>query len=341
MDISSQFFGKSYSGEDVHLFTLRNSNRGMLQVTNFGAIIVGVYMPNQLGKLENLVLGYENLAAYLEDKDFLGATVGRFANRLSKGKFELDGKHYQLDRNYHGNHLHGGEQGFHKVLWEPQLEKHQDWIKLHLHYLSKDGEEGYPGNLKVRVSFGLNMANELSIEYEATVDKPTIINFTNHSYFNLSGNPDQDILNHRVYINATEFTPTDSQSIPTGEIVSVEGTPLDFTTLRAVGERIEEDFLSFQQEGGYDHNYVLDPKGKGNLEVLAATVQEPVSGRSMEMYTTEPGVQFFSGNNLKRQGLCLETQHFPDSPNNPNFPSTILRPGENYSSTTIYKFKVK
>ncbi len=339
MDISSRLFGKWYSGEDAHLFTLRNGNRGMLQVTNFGAIIVGVHMPNHLGKLENLVLGHENLAAYLEDKEFLGATVGRFANRVAKGKFELDGKSYQLARNHQGNHLHGGKQGFHKVMWESTVEENKDWIKLHLHYLSKDGEEGYPGNLEVRVSFGLNPANELSIEYRATVDKPTIINLTNHSYFNLSGNPDRDILDHQVYINATEFTPTDSQSIPTGEIASVEGTPLDFTTLGAVGERIEEDFLPLRQAEGYDHNYVLDPKG--NLDVLAAMVQEPVSGRSIEMYTTEPGVQFFSGNNLKRQGLCLETQHFPDSPNKPNFPSTILRPGENYSSTTIYKFKVK
>jgi len=336
LDISSQLFGKSYSGEDVHLYTLRNGNRGMLQVTNFGAIIVGVHMPNHLGKLENLVLGHENLAAYLEDKEFLGATVGRFANRVAKGKFELDGKSYQLARNHQGNHLHGGKQGFHKVMWESTVEENKDWIKLHLDYLSKDGEEGYPGNLEVRVSFGLNPANELSIEYEATVDKPTIINLTNHSYFNLSGNPDQDILNHQVYINARQTTMADSQSIPTGEIVSVEGTPLDFTTLRTVGARIEEDFLPLRQAEGYDHNYVLDSNGK--LEVLAAMVKEPVSGRSIEMYTTEPGVQFFSGNNLKRHGLCLETQHFPDSPNQPNFPATVLRPGEKFTSTTIYKF---
>ncbi|MGV3639125.1 MAG: aldose epimerase family protein [Adhaeribacter sp.] len=344
MRMKTESFGQTSDGQQVQLYTLRNENGMQVQITNYGGIVTSILTPDKTGKPGDVALGFDNLEAYIRNNPFFGATVGRYGNRIAKGKFSLDGQEYTLATNNGPNHLHGGKKGFDKVVWaaEPAGDN-----TLKLTYLSKDGEEGYPGNLSTTVTFSLSEDNELKIAYQATTDKATPVNLTNHSYFNLSAGAAETVLQHEVTIKADRFTVVDDKLIPTGELRPVAGTVMDFTKPTPIGTRIAQ-----VEGGGYDHNYVLRD-AKGPLQ-LAATVSEPVSGRVMEVYTTEPGIQFYSGNFLngkvtgkgnvaykKHSGFCLETQHFHDSPNQPGFPSTILRPGETYQTTTVYKFSVK
>lgn len=344
MTMKTESFGQTSEGQQVQRYTLRNENGMQVQITNYGGIVTSILTPDKAGKLGDVALGFDNLEAYIRNNPFFGATVGRYGNRIAKGKFTLDGKEYTLATNNGPNHLHGGKKGFDKVVWaaEPAGDN-----ALKLTYVSKDGEEGYPGNLSTTVTFSLSEDNELKIDYLATTDKATPVNLTNHSYFNLAAGAAETVLQHEMTIKADRYTVVDQSLIPTGELRPVAGTVMDFTRPTAIGARIAQ-----VEGGGYDHNYVLRD-AKGPLQ-LAASVFEPVSGRVMEVFTTEPGVQFYSGNFLngqvvgkgnvayiKHSGFCLETQHFPDSPNQPSFPSTILRPGETYKTTTIYKFSVK
>jgi aldose 1-epimerase len=307
-------------------------------------------VPDRNGRLGDVVLGYENLEGYLTNSSYFGALIGRYGNRIAKGSFQLGGTPYQLAQNNGDNHLHGGVVGFDKVIWKAKELWGEDEVGLQLTYLSHDGEEGYPGNLSVTVVYTLTNNNELKIDYSATTDKKTIANLTNHSYFNLAGNG--DILGHELMLKADRFTPVDKGLIPTGELSSVEGTPMDFTTPTAIGARINQNDEQLIYGLGYDHNWVLNNSG-GKL-ALAAKIFEPTSGRVMKVYTTQPGIQFYSGNFLdgsitgkngeiyyKHFGFCLETQHFPDSPNHSNFPSTSLNPGQRYKQTTIYKFSAQ
>ena len=343
-------FGKTGDGKQVDLYVLSNKNGVEVDVTNFGAAVVSVKVPNRHGKTDDVVLGYDDLDGYLHDKSYFGATVGRYANRIAHGKFTLNGTTYTLAKNDGENHLHGGVQGFNKVVWEAKDVSTADAAALQLNYLSKNGEEGYPGNLSVQVTYTLTNNNELKIDYAATTDKDTVLNLTHHSYFNLAGQGKGDILQHQLLLHASRFTPVDATLIPTGEIRSVKGTPLDFASATAIGSRIGQDDEQLKLGHGYDHNFVLDGGTEG-APVLAAQVYEPSSGRVMEVWTTQPGVQFYSGNFLddtirgksgstyrRRAAFCLETQHFPDSPNKPNFPSTILKPGSQFKSSTAYKF---
>jgi len=317
----------------------------------YGAIVVSLEMPDSKGQMDDIVLGYDNLDGYLEVSPYFGAIVGRYGNRIGKGEFTLDGVTYKLATNDNANHLHGGIKGFDKVVWEDKPVWKADGVGVELSYLSKDGEEGYPGNLKATVTYLLTNKNELRIDYFATTDRATPVNLTHHGYFNLTGG-ERDILGHVLMLNADRFTPVDAGLIPTGELQPVAGTPMDFTKPTPIGERIEVDFEQLKLGGGYDHNWVLNRTG-GGLS-LAARVSEPTTGRVVEVWTTQPGVQFYAGNFLDgtitgkggrgyqhRWGFCLETQHYPDSPNKPNFPSTILRPGERYETTTIYRFSAK
>jgi aldose 1-epimerase len=310
-------------------------------------------MPDKNGKLGDIVLGYDKLADYLKETPYFGAIVGRYGNRIGKGTFTLDGKTYTLATNNGENHLHGGLKGFDKVVWTAAAHKASaDGVALTLNYLSKDMEEGYPGNLDVTIVFTLTNANELRIDYKATTDKATVCNVTHHGYFNLAGQGKGDILGHELTLNADRYTPVDAGLITTGELAAVKGTPMDFTKPTAIGARINNTFEQLTFGGGYDHNWVLNKKGSEMS--LAASVYEPTSGRVMEVRTNEPGVQFYSGNFLDgtltgkggkvyqhRYGFCLETQHYPDSPNKPNFPTTTLRPGQTYKTTTIYKFSAR
>ena len=318
--------------------------------------MVRLMVPDRDGNMADVVLGYNTLAEYLRETPYFGSIIGRVGNRIAKGKFDLDGKTYDLVTNNVPAdmpcHLHGGTVGFDKVVWEAEPFMKENTPGLKLHYLSKDGEEGYPGNLDVTVWYRLTEDNSLKIDYLATTDAATPVNLTNHSYFNLRGEGNGDILSHLVTLNATHYTPVNPGLIPTGEIAPVEGTPFDFTTPHPIGNRIDADNEQIRFGGGYDHNWVLDNQD-GDL-ALAATAFEPVSGRVMEVWTTEPGVQFYCGNFLdgsligksgrpyqRRTGFCLETQHYPDSVNQPNFPATILRPGEKYQSTTLFRFKTR
>jgi aldose 1-epimerase len=317
-------------------------------VTNFGGRVVSLLVPDKNGKLEDVVLGYDSLKQYLKDNSYFGAMIGRYGNRIAKGKFSLNGKEYHLPLNNGENSLHGGPMGFHNVLWEV-TPVNKNFLTMTYH--SKDGEAGYPGNLDVTVSYTLSETNEFVIDYEAKTDQETVANLTHHSYFNLAGAGNGDILNHELIIYANEFNAVDSGLIPVGAPRPVLGTPFDFTTSHKIGERINQDDEQLKFGKGYDHNWVLT-KAKAMMW-QAAKVTEPVSGRTMEVWTTEPGVQFYSGNFLSndvigkgnkvypfRSGFCLETQHFPDSPNHPDFPSTVLKPGEKYTQKTIYKFDV-
>jgi aldose 1-epimerase len=342
-------FGKTPDGQNIDLYTLTNKNGMQVAITNFGGIVVGIKVADRHGKAGDVVLGYDSLDGYVSDKAYFGAIVGRYGNRIAQGKFTLDGATYTLARNNGENSLHGGTKGFNKAVWEAREVAAKDGPSMELTYTSKDGEEGYPGNLAVKVVYTLTERNELKIDYSATTDKKTVLNLTNHSYFNL--NPaGSDILRHVLMIDADKFTPVDSGLIPTGELKSVAGTPFDFRKPTAIGERIEQDDEQLKLGKGYDHNFVL--KGKG-VE-LAARVVEPTTGRVLEVLTDQPGVQFYSGNFLdgtargkggkvyqQRSAFCLETQHFPDSPNHPKFPTTELKPGEKYRSTTIYKFSAQ
>ena len=346
MDITSEVFGTLADGQTVSLYTLVNANGMKVKVTNYGGIVTSLEVPDKNGKFEDVVLGYDKLDGYLKDSPYFGALIGRYGNRIAKGKFTLNGKTYTLATNDGANHLHGGLKGFDKVVWDAEIVKTENSVGLKLSYLSKDGEEGYPGNLSCSVTYTLTNENELKIDYEATTDKPTPVNLTHHGYFNLAGQGNCDILNHVMMINADKYTPVDDGLIPTGELKSVKDTPMDFTTPEKIGARIE------QVKGGYDHNYVLN--NQSGKMALAARVYEETSGRVMDVFTTEPGIQFYSGNFLdgtitgksgkvyhKYYGFCLETQHYPDSPNKPKFPSVILNPGETYTHHTVYKFYTK
>jgi aldose 1-epimerase len=317
---------------------------------NYGAIIVSLRVPDRKGQVADIVLGHDTLEGYFDNSPHLGGLVGRYANRIANGSFTLDGVKYSLPKNNGPNTLHGGIKGFDQAVWQGTPLKGKAGVAFS--YLSKDGEEGFPGNLNVKVSYSLTEANELVINYEATTDKSTVLNLSQHSYFNLAGEGTGDILHHEAMINADRFTPVDSTMIPTGELRPVKGTPLDFTTQTKVGARIDDNYEQLVLGKGYDHNFVINRKAQGL--VLAARAYEPVSGRVMEISTDQPGVQFYTGNFLdgtvtgkqghvyqQRYGLCFETQHFPDSPNHPEFPSTVLRPGQRFHSRTILKFSAK
>lgn len=347
LSVSKTGFGQLSDGSAVELFSLTNQNGMVVKITNYGGIITSILVPDKQDNLIDVVLGFDNLEDYTKEHPYFGAIIGRYGNRIRKGKFALDGQEFTLAVNNGPNHLHGGLQGFDKVLWTAETKP--DKAALSLSYISKDMEEGYPGNLEVTVEYALNNNNELSIAYKATTDKRTVVNLTNHTYFNLRGAGNGNILNHELMINASNFTPVDDTLIPTGEIRPVKNTPFDFGALKAIGSRINQGTEQLKFGGGYDHNFVLNKKGQP-LE-LAAKVLEPDSGRKMEVYTTEPGLQFYSGNFLDgtlkgkndsiykfRYGFCLETQHFPDSPNQGHFPSVVLNPGETYASATTYRF---
>jgi len=332
----------------MELYTLTNKNGVQVAITNYGGRVVSIRVPDRQGQMADIVLGFDNLDGYLGNDPYFGAIVGRYANRIAKGRFTLDGVEYKLALNDGPNSLHGGTKGFDKVVWKA-MELAKENSALELTYLSKDGEEGYPGNLSVKVTYTLSDENELWIDYRATTDKDTVLNLSNHSYFNLAGEGNGDILQHLMMINADRFTPVDATLIPTGELRSVAATPFDFRHPTAIGARINDDNEQLKLGHGYDHNFVLDRKGSGL--VLAARVVEPTSGRVLEVKTTQPGIQFYTGNFLDgtihgkggkvyghRSAFCLETQHFPDSPNHPGFPSTELKPGQTFHQITVFKF---
>ena len=350
-DVTKQDFG-STDGRSVELFTLKNKNGAEAKITNYGGTLVSLSMPDRAGKLDDVVLGYQDLNGYLKGTSYFGALIGRYGNRIGKGQFTLEGAEYKLPQNDHGNTLHGGTKGFDKVVWDAKPMDSREGPALQLTYLSKDGEMGFPGNLSVTVVYTLTDKNELKIDYSATTDKDTVVNLTHHSYFNLAGQGNGDILGHLLTIDADRFTPVDAGLIPTGELRPVKGTPFDFTKPTAIGARITQDDEQLKFGMGYDHNWVLN--GKMGAMHRAARVVEPTSGRVMEVWTTEPGLQFYSGNFLNgtdvgkggkvyqhRYAFCLETQHFPDSPNKPAFPSTVLKKGQRYHTTTIYRFSTE
>jgi len=344
-------FGNLPDGSAVELFTLTNRTGMEVRTIPYGAVIVSIKVPDRNGRLDDVVLGFAALDGYLQNNPYFGAVVGRYGNRIAKGRFSLDGTTYQLATNNGPNHLHGGVKGFDKVLWQAEPFERDDRVGVVYMHVSADGDEGYPGSVTARVTYTLTPSNELIVDYHATSTKPTPINLTQHSYFNLAGEGSGDILGHLLTIEADRFTPVDATLIPTGELMPVEGTPFDFRRASSIGARIGSDDVQLRNGMGYDHNWVLN----GSLGTLhhAATLQDPQSGRTLDVTTTEPGVQFYSGNFLngtlvgksgrryqQRFGLCLETQHFPDSPNHPEFPSTILRPGARFQSTTMFAFGV-
>lgn len=345
-----QTFGTLPDGTSVDLFTLTNINGVEVKVSTYGATIVSIRTPDRDGRLGDIVHGFGSLEGYLHDPPYFGALVGRYANRIARGRFTLDGATYTLATNNGPNHLHGGIKGFDKVVWTPNVIERPDEAAVELQYFSKDGEEGYPGNLDVTVVYTLTNANELRMSILAATDKATVVNLANHSYFNLAGTG--DVLAHELELRADRFTPVDSDLIPTGELAPVDGTPFDFRQPMTIGARIDSDHEQMRFGGGYDHNFVLN-NTSGEL-ALAARAVDPASGRVLEVRTTEPGLQLYTGNFLdgsivgkggvtyaRRSAFCLETQHFPDSPNQPAFPSTVLRPGERYETTTIYTFGVQ
>lgn len=341
-------FGHTADGKPIDVYTLTNAKGVEARVMTYGGTLVSLKVPDRAGHLANVVLGFDNAQPYIAGVPFYGATIGRYGNRIANGKFALDGKSYQLTVNDGPNSLHGGK-GFDKRLWTAEPMQTKQGPALKLTYVSADGEEGYPGQLTVHVTYTLRNDNALSIKYEATTTKPTIVNLTNHSYFNLSGDPNNTILDDVLKINADTFTPVGKTLIPTGELKPVKGTPFDFRTATAIGARIEANDEQLKFGKGYDHNWVLN-KPKAGTMTTAAVLSDPVSGRVMEVKTTEPGVQFYSGNFMDgkpagagtvykhRTGLCLETQHFPDAPNHANFASTVLRPGQTYKTETVFVF---
>lgn len=346
---TKQAFGKMPSGEEVSLFTLSNAKGMQVGIITYGARVASIKVPDKAGAVADVVLGFDNLEGYLGNNPYFGAVVGRYGNRIAKGKFSLNGTEYKLAVNNGENALHGGLLGFDKRVWTAKESVSPEGQKLELTYVSKDGEEGYPGTLTATVVYTLTDANELRLDYSSTTDKDTVANITNHSYFNLAGQGDSDVLPLQVTLNASKFTPVDKGLIPTGELRPVDGTPFDFRQPHAIGERIDADYDQIKLGGGYDHNLVADGAA-GTLRSVAKVV-DPKSGRTMELSTTEPGVQFYTGNFLdgtitgkggkvykRRYGFCLETQHFPDSPNHPDFPTTTLKAGATYKSTTVFKF---
>lgn len=351
--IKSESFGKLPDGSEVTLFTLKNSNGMEAKLITYGAAIVSLTAPDKNNKYDDIVLGYENLEGYVKDKANFGVIVGRYANRIAKGKFKLEGNEYQLTINDNGNHIHGGINGFNKKNWEYVSEENNDTIQsVTLKCFSNDGEEGYPGDLTVFVKYSLTNKNELKIDYKATTNKTTVINLTHHSYFNLTGNPNIPILDHEVMINADKYTPVDKELIPTGKIEDVSNTPMDFRVAKKVGKNINDNYEQLILGRGFDHNWVINRNDNSVIKI--AEIYEPNSGRLVEVFSDQPGVQFYCGNFLDgsiygkkgikynfRTGLCLEAQHFPDSPNKPNFPSVVLKSDDVYKQTTIYKFSVK
>lgn len=351
MNITESSFGTSKSGQPVALFTLTNARGHEVRISSLGGTIVSLTVPDRDGKLEDVVLGFDSLRDYEERNPFFGCITGRYANRIAGGKFELDGRTYSLAVNNGPNHLHGGTVGFDKKIWKARTEKSGDAVTLILSHTSPDGDEGYPGSLSCEVGYTWTNKDELRIDYTATTSAPTVLNLTNHSYFNLAGHDGGRILDHQLQIRADAFTPTDATAIPTGEIRQVEGTPFDFRSPQRIGDRIDADDQQTKWGFGYDHNFVVNGT-PGRLRPCAE-LSDPSSGRVMTVSTTEPGVQLYTANfmdNLKGKGgavypkrgaVCLETQHFPDSPNKPSFPSTVLRPGDTFRSTTEFAFSTR
>lgn len=352
MGIIKEFYGYAIDGTKIDIFTLTNSNGMMVKITNYGGIIVSIFSHDRNGNIDDIVLGFDKLDKYFKKGPYFGAIIGRHANRIEGGSFILNGEKYTLAQNDGNNHLHGGLTGFDKVIWQAETEETDESQILKLSYTSADGEEGYPGKLEVKVTYTLTDENQLKIDYFAVCDKDTIVNLTNHSYFNLSGHNSGDILNHLLVINSDKFTVNDEYSIPTGEIRDVTGTPLDFAKPTRIGDRIYDNYEQLIFAKGYDHNWILNVSGK--TPEKAAEVYDNTTGRVMEVYTTKPGIQFYSANYLdgsvigkggviynKHAGLCLETQYFPNGINNKHFPSPILRAGEEYSHSTIYKFSTR
>jgi aldose 1-epimerase len=351
--ITRAAFGTMPSGEAIEVFTLTNANGVELKAITYGGIITSLRTPDRNGQFADIVLGYDSLASYLDPPPpYFGAIIGRYGNRIANAQFAIDGQTYQLEKNDGQNHLHGGVRGFDKVVWQGQEVPGDSGAAVKFTYTSPDGEGGYPGTLNVEVTYTLTDNNELIVDYLATTDKPTHVNLTQHSYFNLKGEGNGDILGHELTINADNFTPVRQGLIPTGEIQPVEGTPFDFRTATPIGARIDAEDPQLQLGPGYDHNWVLNRTGEGLM--LAARVVEPTTGRTLEVSTTEPGIQFYAGNFLdgtlvgksgqpyiRRSGFCLETQHYPDTPNQPNFPSTLVQPGQNYQSRTVMTFGVE
>jgi aldose 1-epimerase len=336
------------------MYTLKNNSGIQIKITSYGGIITSIIVPDRDGKMADIVLGYKNAGDYKNaiEQLYFGAIIGRYGNRIANGHFSLDGKTYSVAKNNGENHLHGGTTGFDKVDWDARFVETDNAIELM--YLSEDGEEGYPGNLQLKVTYRLTHEDELVVDYYAVTDKATPVNLTQHSYFNLKGEGNGSILDHELMLNSGKFTPVNGELIPTGNISSVEGTPFDFTSAKTIGLDINQNDEQLSYGGGYDHNWILDKTGSKDGMSLVARVYEPDSGRCLEVHTTEPGVQLYSGNFLngrlkgksgktyqKHGGFCLETQHYPDSPNRSNFPSTILRPGEEYLSTTVFKFMTR
>ena len=347
-----QSFGASLNSSETRLFLLRNANGIEVAISDLGAAIQRVIAPDRAGDFADIVLGVESAAEYASHRLYFGATVGRYGNRIANGCFELDGQNYQLAINNEPNHLHGGVAGFDQAIWTVARQTEGSAKELRFQYTSADGEEGYPGKLRVSVTYTLTDNNELRIDYRASTDKPTPVNLTNHSYFNLAGHDSGDILDHVLEISADSFTPVDETLIPVGELRPVENTPMDFREPYAIGARIDDQDQQLQYGAGYDHNWVLNGHA-GELRQVAR-VFEPSSGRQLDVLTTEPGMQFYAGNFLdggftakngavyeRRSGFCMETQHFPDSPNQPTFPNTILQPGDVYESSTVYRFSVQ
>jgi aldose 1-epimerase len=344
MPIKKESFGNTSEGVEIDLYTLTNARGLRAKIMTYGATIIAVETPDRNGRIENVTLSLDSLDDYLKGHPCLGSTIGRYANRIAKGKFSIGGKHYALAANNGPNHLHGGSSGFHKRVWNAEPVETGDSVGVAFSYKSVDGEEGYPGNLVATVVYSLIDGDELRMAYSATTDKPTVVNLTNHAYWNLAGRGVGDVLGHELTLNADRYLPVDAGLIPLGELETVQGTPLDFTRPTTIGSRLE------QIKGGYDHCYVLNKKEGERVPALAARVVEPTSGRVMEVYTTEPGVQLYTANGLdgrlhgggralgKHAGLCLEAQHYPDSPNHPQFPSSLLQPGATYKQLTVHKF---
>jgi aldose 1-epimerase len=348
--VQKSSFGKLADGREISLYTLSNGKGMEVAITNYGATVVRILVPDRSGKPADIALGYDDVSGYVSDKSFFGATIGRYGNRIAKGQFSLAGKTYHLPTNDGPNTLHGGTEGFNKRVWEAKV---LPGAALQMSYLSPDGEQGFPGNLHVTVTFTVTPRNELRIEYLATTDQDTVVNLTNHTYFDLAGQRHGDILKHTLLLHAARFTPVDATLIPTGELRAVKGTPFDFTTAHVIGERIDQPDEQLKFGRGYDHNWVLEA-GVHDGRSVAAEAYDPSSGRVLQVLTTEPGIQFYSGNFLDgtvkgkggyayphRSGFCLETQHFPDSPNHANFPSTELKPGQRYHTTTVYRFSTR
>ena len=349
--VKREDFGRTPDGRAVSVYTLTNRRGAEARIADYGGAVVSLKVPDRRGRLADVVLGFDDMAGYLAQDSYIGALIGRYGNRIGGARFRLNGVEYRLAANNGPNNLHGGVKGFDKVVWEARPLRTRAGAALELTYLSRDGEEGFPGNLRARVVYTLTDRNELRVDYHATTDKDTVVNLTQHAYFNLKGAGSGDILDHRLRLNAARFTPSDENAIPTGELRAVRGTPFDFTRPTAIGARIEADDEQIRFGKGYDHNFVVT--GRRGVLRKAAEVYEPTTGRVMEVWTTEPGVQLYTGNYLngargkgghtypRRSGFCLETQHYPDSPNKPQFPSTVLRRGGRYRTTTVYRFSAR